>query len=200
MALECPTKLWYYDRPDEYANILDDDSFLKALAEGGAQVEALARCYFPDGISIESSSTTEALNKTQLLIQRDSITVFEASFQYQNYFLRADILQKTPGHIKIIEVKAKSISKKDESKMATKKWQPYIADIAFQKWVLQQLYPSFTISSYLMLVDKDAICPTDGLNQKFLVQKDGNSKAIVTLTSPVTEEDSSIKILREVII
>lgn len=198
MALECPTKLWYYDRPDEYANILDDDSFLKALAEGGAQVEALARCYFPDGISIENSSTTEALNKTQLLIQRDSITVFEASFQYQNYFLRADILQKRPGHIKIIEVKAKSISKKDESKMATKKWQPYIADIAFQKWVLQQLYPSFTISSYLMLVDKDAICPTDGLNQKFLVQKDSNSKAIVTLTSPVTEEDLSIKILREV--
>ncbi|HAU1321523.1 TPA: DUF2779 domain-containing protein [Legionella pneumophila] len=198
MALECPTKLWYYDRPDEYTNILDEDSFLKALAEGGAQVEGLARCYFPDGISIESSSTTEALNKTQELIQRDSITVFEASFQYQNYFLRADILQKRPGHIKIIEVKAKSISKKDESKMATKKWQPYIADIAFQKWVLEQLYPSSTISSYLMLVDKDAICPTDGLNQKFLVQKDSNGKAIVTLTSPITEEDLSIKILREI--
>lgn len=204
MALECPTKLWYYDRPDEYTNKLDEDSFLKALAEGGAQVEALARYYFPEGISIESSSTTEALGKTQELIQRDSVTVFEASFQYQNYFLRADILQKMPGHIKIIEVKAKSISKKDESKMATKKgtvsseWRPYIADIAFQKWVLEQLYPSFTISSYLMLVDKDAICPTDGLNQKLLVQKDSNGKAVVTLTAHITEEDLSIKLLKEV--
>lgn len=51
--------------------------------------------------------------------------------------------------------------------MTTNKWRSYIADIAFQKWVLEQLYPSFTISSYLMLVDKDTICPTDGLNQKF---------------------------------
>lgn len=204
MALECPTKLWYYDRPDEYTNKLDEDSFLKALAEGGAQVEALARYYFPDGISIATSSTKEVLDKTQELIQRDSVTLFEASFQYQNYFLRADILQKRPGHIKIIEVKAKSISKEDEAKMTTKKgtlsseWRPYIADIAFQKWVLEQLYPSFTISSYLMLVDKDAICPTDGLNQKLLVQKDSNGKAIVSLTAPITEEDLSIKILREV--
>jgi len=198
MALECPTKLWYCDRPDEYTNKLDENSFLKALAEGGAQVEALARYYFPDGISIEASSTKEALDKTQELIQWDSVTLFEASFQYRNYFLRADILQKRPGHIKIIEVKSKSISKKDESKMLTKKWKPYIADIAFQKWVLEQLYPAFTISSYLMLVDKDAICPTEVLNQKFLVQKDTNGKAIVTLTAQITEEDLSIKILKEV--
>ncbi|KTD70024.1 hypothetical protein Lsan_0108 [Legionella santicrucis] len=204
MALECPTKLWYFDKPDEYINKRDENSFLKALAEGGAQVEELARHYFPDGLSIEASDTKEALEKTQELLQRDSITLFEASFQYQNYFLRADILQKRPGHIKIIEVKAKSISKKDEAKMTTKKetinsdWRPYIADIAFQKWVLEQLYPSFTISSYLMLVDKDAICPTDRLNQKFLVQKDSNGKAIVTLTSPITEEDLSVKILKEV--
>ena len=204
MALECPTKLWYYDRPDEYTNKLDENSFIKALAEGGAQVEALARSYFSDGISIETSSTKEALERTQELIQRDSVTLFETSFQHQNYFLRADILQKRPGHIKIIEVKAKSISKKDEAKMTTKKgtvsseWRPYIADIAFQKWVLEQLYPSFTISSYLMLVDKDSICPTDGLNQKFLVQKDCNGKAIVSLTAPITEKDLSIKILREV--
>ncbi|WP_243753463.1 hypothetical protein [Legionella longbeachae] len=203
MALECPTKLWYYDRANEYANKQDEDSFLKALAEGGAQVEALAKHYFPDGISIEASSTKEALDKTQELIQKDSITLFEASFQFQNYLLRADILQKRPGHIKIIEVKAKSISKEDIAKITTKKgtvsseWRPYIADIAFQKWMLEQLYPSFTISSYLMLVDKDAICPTDGLNQKFLVKKDSNGKAIVNLTTPVTEEDLSIKILKE---
>ncbi|HAT2094485.1 TPA: DUF2779 domain-containing protein [Legionella pneumophila] len=198
MALECPTKLWYYDRPDEYINKQDEDSFLKALAEGGAQVEALAKCYFPEGISIEASSTKEALDKTQELIQKDSVTIFEASFQYQNYYLRADILQKRPGHIKIIEVKAKSISKEKEAKMTTKKWRPYIADIAFQKWVLEQLYPSFSISSYLMLVDSDAICPTDGLNQKFLVQRDSNGKAIVTLTSQLSDEDLSIKILKEV--
>lgn len=197
MALECPTKLWYYDRPEKYANKNDENSFLKALAEGGAQVEALARCYYPKGMQIEASNNQEAVTKTQELIQNDSITLFEAAFQYQSYFLRADILEKKPGHIKIIEVKAKSISEKDKSKIATKKWQPYIADIAFQKWVLKQLYPDFIINGYLLLVDKDAICPSDGLNQKFLVQKDSNGKTKVILTTAITDEDLSIKILKE---
>ena len=62
MALECPTKLWYYDRPDECTNKLDEDSFLKALSEAGARVEALARYYFPNGRSIEASSTAEGVD------------------------------------------------------------------------------------------------------------------------------------------
>ncbi len=41
LALECPTKLYYVDKP-EYANQQTEDSFLKALAEGGYQVDALA--------------------------------------------------------------------------------------------------------------------------------------------------------------
>lgn len=204
MALECPTKLWYYDRPDKYANKQDENSFLKALAEGGAQVEALARSYYSEGQMLKADNTEEALTKTIELMQNEEITLFEPSFQFQQYFLRADILQKRNGFIKIIEVKAKSIRKKDEPKMVTKKglissaWKPYIADIAFQKWVLKQLYPSYTITSCLMLVDKDAICPSDGLNQKFLVQKDSDNKVKVIITSPLTEEDLSSRILREV--
>jgi hypothetical protein len=44
LACECPTKLYYVDKP-QYANQRMDD-ILKALAEGGYQVETLARCYF----------------------------------------------------------------------------------------------------------------------------------------------------------
>ena len=46
MALECPNKL-YYTGKDEYANTKSDDSFLKSLAQGGFQVEELARLEFP---------------------------------------------------------------------------------------------------------------------------------------------------------
>jgi len=57
LAFECPTKLYYVDKP-QYANQLADDSFLKALAEGGYQVEALARCCFPDGLFAEPNHST----------------------------------------------------------------------------------------------------------------------------------------------
>jgi hypothetical protein len=35
-----------------------EDSFLKALAEGGYQVEALARCYFPEGIFVTAQNAS----------------------------------------------------------------------------------------------------------------------------------------------
>lgn len=37
LALECPTKLYYIDKT-QYANQKMEDSFLKALAEGGYQL------------------------------------------------------------------------------------------------------------------------------------------------------------------
>ncbi len=77
-------------------------------------------------------------------------------------------------------------------------WKPYIADVAFQKWVLKQVYPNHYISSYLMLIDKDSICPTDGLNQKFLLEKDKTGRPIVTLFEPLTKEDLSIRLLQEI--
>ena len=51
LALDCPTKL-FYTRKDEYENLSETDSFLQGLAQGGFQVEELARMYFPEGIAI----------------------------------------------------------------------------------------------------------------------------------------------------
>lgn len=61
LALECPTKLFYHDRKNEYANQSLEDSFLIELAKGGFQVGELARCYFPAGHKIETLDYDEAL-------------------------------------------------------------------------------------------------------------------------------------------
>lgn len=203
LAFECPTKLYYVDKP-QYANQLMEDSFLKALAEGGYQVEALARCYFPEGIFVTTKNNESSLEATKRLLENESITLFEAEIQYQGYLIRTDILIKHQKHLKLIEIKAKSISNKDLKKIVKKdgtinaEWKPYIADVAFQKWVLQHAYPNYNISSYLMLVDKDSICPTDGLNRKFLLTKNQSSKPIVKILEPLTPDDLSVRLLREV--
>jgi|LakMenEpi03Aug12_release.lakeMendotaPanAssembly.Ray.scaffolds.fasta_scaffold4676496_1 hypothetical protein len=41
MAIECPAKLFYTGKETIYANQKNDDPFLKALAQGGFQVEEL---------------------------------------------------------------------------------------------------------------------------------------------------------------
>ena len=203
LAYECPTKLYYVDKP-QYANQLMENSFLKALAEGGYQVEALARCYFPEGIFVTAQNKESSLEATKRLLENESITLFEAEIQYQGYLVRTDILIKYQNHLKLIEIKAKSISNKDLKKIVKRdgtinaEWKPYIADVAFQKWVLQHAYPNYKISSYLMLVDKESICPTDGLNRKFLLIKNQSSKPTIKILEPLTPDDLSVRLLREI--
>jgi hypothetical protein len=45
LGLECPNKL-YYTRKKEYANSKASNPFLEALAQGGFQVEELARMQY----------------------------------------------------------------------------------------------------------------------------------------------------------
>ncbi|MFA6301655.1 MAG: DUF2779 domain-containing protein [Legionella sp.] len=202
LAFECPTKLYYVDKP-EYANQTTEDEFLKALAEGGYQIGALAQCYYPEGILIKEDNNKSAVATTQKLLLEESVTLFEAAIQYQHYFVRADILIKNQDHLKLIEVKAKSLDKNTRNKIEKKdgtinsEWRPYIADIAFQKWILQKAYPDYRISSYLLLVDKDSICPTDGLNQKFFLEKDKSGKASVKIADSLIAEDLSVPLLKE---
>ena len=59
-ALECPTKLYYYDKKKGYANLMNDDDFMQALCEGGYQVGELAKYYFPGGHDIKSLGYDES--------------------------------------------------------------------------------------------------------------------------------------------
>jgi hypothetical protein len=54
LGLECPNKLFYTGKPDEYVDNKVDDPFMAALAQGGFQVEALARMQYPEGIFIDA--------------------------------------------------------------------------------------------------------------------------------------------------
>ena len=81
LACECPTKLYYVDKP-QYANQLMEDSFLKALAEGGYQVEALARCYFPEGIFVAAQNKSN-LEETKRLLEMSLLR-----FLKQKYSIR----------------------------------------------------------------------------------------------------------------
>lgn len=203
LLMECPTKLNYVDNP-EYANKRNDDSFLKALAEGGYQVEALAQCYYPKGILVQSDSNEGAVDLTKKYLENEQITLFQAAIQHEGYFIRTDILIRNKNHLKLIEVKAKSINKEQHLKIEKRdgfinaEWKPYIADVAFQKMVIQKAYPDYSISTSIMLVDKDSLCPTDGLNQKFLIKRDKDGRIKVKKSKSLCAEDVSVHILKEI--
>lgn len=187
LALDCPTKLYYYGKTKEYADNSLDNGFLRELAKGGYQVGSLAQCYYPEGVLIESRDYEESVKMTEDLLNKNkNITVFEAAFRYKNLFIRADIVNKAGNRIQLIEVKAKSFDpeeteflKKREEKIA-KKWKKYIYDTAFQKYVLINYlikeHPEFKIETYLMLADKSKKASIDGLNQMFFIKETGGGR------------------------
>ena len=185
LAVECPTKLFYTGKENEYRNLKQEDTFLQALADGGFQVGKMATLLYPDGIEITARSNTEAERETAALLStRENIVLFEPAIRYQNLFIRVDILVKRGNHFELIEVKAKSYDSKDPQIAGTRvpiksDMLPYIQDVAFQKHVLQSAFPQSAVSSYLMMPDKAVQSAVDGLNQLFKVRRAGRATEVI---------------------
>jgi hypothetical protein len=202
LATECPTKLFYTGK-ERYANQNLDDSFLLALADGGFQVGELAKCYFPGGHDIKSLDYDKALEETNKLLELDNVIIFEGAIATEKLFIRADILVKNGNQLNLYEVKAKSFDRSEDS-FVTKKgaitssWKPYLYDVAFQKYVIQQALPQYEVAAHLMMADKTAHCPTDGLNQKFKLVKDSNERKSVLVSDSLNDSDLSPPILTSI--
>ena len=200
LATECPSKL-YYTRKVEYADQKLEDSFLMALAEGGFQIGELAKCYFPGGHEVHTLDHAEAEQKTLTLLQQENVIIFEAAIRYNNLFIRIDVLSKRGNHFDLIEVKAKSIDSDAPAPFLSNKgtiyakWKPYLYDVAFQKYVLSKTFPESHVSGYLMLTDKSASCPTDGLNQKFIINTDEHGRKGVKVSKDLSAEDLATEIM-----
>jgi len=200
LALDCPAKLFYTRKP-EYENQQDTDTFLEALAQGGFQIEELARLHFPQGIAIlgEDYNYEALAARTQELLQQEEVVIFEAAFLYDGYFIRTDILVKKGKQIQLVEVKAKSVSGRGHNGFAVNgSWSAYLYDVAFQQYVIKQAHPEFTITPYLYLADKDAVATVDGLHQHFKLDTTTGLRTGVRVTPGLSPEDLGDSILAKV--
>lgn len=200
LGLECPNKLFFTSKR-EYADQSLEDSFLMALAQGGFQVEALARLHYPNGVFIDTANYEydRAMGLTRNYLEKEAVSIYEAAFGHEGLFIRTDILSKKGNHIKLIEVKAKSFDPDDEYLFLGKRgginsgWKPYLFDLAFQKYVAQQAFPQFTFEAYLLMADKTKTAKVDGLNQLFRIPKNGNPRTdVVTGISSIDEIGGSV--------
>ena len=200
LAMECPSKL-YYTRKDEYVDNSLEDAFLAALAEGGFQVGELAKLYYPGGHDIETLNYEQALAETNRLLEEENCIIYEAAVKYNDFFIRIDVLVKEGNNIELIEVKSKSTSGTSDAEFVGARggilsaWKEYVFDIAFQNYVVQKAFPLFNVTPYLMLIDKNAKCPTDGLNQKFKISRDDSGRKYAVASKNISAEDLSEQLL-----
>ena len=200
LALDCPAKIFYTGK-SQYPDKSQDDAFLEALAEGGFQVGALAKCYYPDGIEVSDRGYDVPLQKTQELLSQDNVTIFEGAFKYRNLFIRADIIEKKVNNINLLEVKSSSFNGTDSSDMLNTKgyidsgWSEYVYDVAFQKYVITRAHPDWNVHAYLMLANKNAVSTVAGLNQKFLLKTVEGERTVIEIVGDVSKKGIGDEIL-----
>lgn len=184
LALECPTKLTYSDNP-EYVNAYATNEFLLALADGGHQVGALAKCLFPEGIEIDAIGHDAQVAQTQAALEAPEVILFEAAIRVGRLFIRTDLLHKTGARIDLYEVKAKGIDPNNPEIVGKKGgflagMRPYLYDVAFQRHVLRCAFPDAEIHSHLVMPNKTAVCHEPGLAQRLAIVKENGRVRIAT--------------------
>ena len=179
----CPTRLFFGAHSEKYINASGEDQFLEGLKEGGYQVGEYARwmvCDNPLADCIETRDREVALARTIQKLKAPRATIAEAAFQYDQLFVRADIVIKNGNVLKLYEVKSKVWdedtefwNKTDPTKLSGK-WEESLLDVAFQKYVLEKACPEYVVQAYLVLLDKGKCASVDGLCQMFpTLRRDG---------------------------
>lgn len=185
LAVDCPTKLFYTGKESVYRNLMSEDTFMQALADGGFQVGAMATMRYAGGIEVTERSNVQALARTEALLnQHTNVVLFEPAIAHGSLLVRVDVLIKQGHNIDLIEVKAKSHDALDPQILGARGgiksgMLPYIQDIAFQRHVVSQAMPQATLRCFLLMPDKARVATVAGLNQSFKIRRQGKSVQVI---------------------
>ena len=171
-SLNCRNKLHF--NLQSHKSTKEENKFLEELANGGFQVEALARTAFQNGQFV---GNLHADNIAEIIRQRKSgevLELFEPAFVSSGCSSKVDIFIVNDQGIHIKEVKAKSfdptvsewLGKKNPTSLNSK-YAEVLMDLAFQTDIISRLYPNVNVTSSFIMVDKLKVASRDGMNQMF---------------------------------
>ena len=154
-GLQCHKRLWYEKNHPERASSLSRAQHW--TFRQGREVGKRARDLFPKGILIGAISPVKSAEQTQIAIRDGAFCIFEASFIFENTWVRCDILQKNGDSWNLIEVK-----------MSTSVKEEHLPDLAIQKYVLTAC--GIPISkTQLMYVNNE--CTYPDLSDLFIIEE-----------------------------
>ncbi len=125
---QCHLRLWHDFRAPHLAAETSDA--LQAIFDTGHEVGELACRRYPGGrfVAQDHQHVEEALEETRRIIEQGvAPALFEAAFEYQGLFCRADVIERLPGGgWRLVEVKS-----------TTKLKDVFVLDLAFQLRLLR---------------------------------------------------------------
>ncbi|MGI9077181.1 MAG: DUF2779 domain-containing protein [Gemmatimonadaceae bacterium] len=187
LARTCEAKLFF--RENGYPDARDDDPYMRMLAQGGYMVEALAKAQRPNGAQLEYHPDPErAFEETRRQLEKDQVTLFQATLLWNRRLARVDILEKSGDTLRLIEVKSKSFDGAAHSASLAEggkgcfrstrkpygllaKWDRTFEDLAYQTLILEQLFPDLIVEPHLLLVDTSKRSGVDDVISLFEIDR-----------------------------
>ena len=167
---QCPKLAWLRQYKPEVAVI---DETLQDRFDAGNAVGDLAMGLFGDYVEVttyngEKLDLKAMIDKTSSEMAKGTHNICEASFSYNGLYCAVDILRKTEDGWAIYEVKSSTKHKEADGSYKEDK-DVYIADIAYQKYVLDHCGINVT-GTYLVCLNGDYVFDgTLDLQQLFLI-------------------------------
>src|SRR5690606_37367041 len=124
-GFQCHKRLWLkLHKPELEPEV---DTATQMSFDEGNEVGELARTHFGKGSLVDKEfwDYGGAVEQTKSFLDKKAKTIFEAAFQHENFFSRADIFTKVKDAWHVIEVK-KSVEAKEYQ----------ILDSAIQTWII----------------------------------------------------------------
>jgi len=160
-GLECPKYLWMiFNQPEKKRKITLAEEY---KMKEGQIVGEFAKKMFPDGVNIPVEDHSETLRKTKEFLKKKKV-LFEAGFQANNCFSRADILVPVGDGWDLVEVKS-SKRVKDIN----------IHDVAFQKYLIESRGVKIR-KCFLMHLSNEYVRKGDLKVEKLYVKEDITSE------------------------
>lgn len=173
---QCPKNAWLRKyKPEEFVT----DAGVLSRMEAGNEVGDLAMELFGDFVEVteydgDRIDTGKMLKNTKTEIQKGTPVICEASFEYNGLYCAVDVLKKEHDGWVIYEVKSSTHDDKDV----------YIADVAYQKYVLERCSINVTGTKLVCLNSEYVFDGTLKLDELF---------RITDVSEPVAIEESNIE-------
>ena len=154
---QCPKIAWLRQYKPEVATI---DETVQARFDAGNVVGDLAMGLFGDFVEVttyngEKLDLPKMIDKTVIEMNKGTENICEASFSYNGLYCAVDILRKEGDGWAIYEVKSSTKHQNDDGSTTDDK-EVYIADIAYQKYVLEHCGVNVT-GTYLVCINGDYV-------------------------------------------
>ena len=175
---QCPKIAWLKKyKPEEW--VLDDGTL--ARMDAGNEVGDLAMGLFGDFVEVTAYTDgkldlQKMMDETEAEMAKGTPIICEASFSYNGLYCAVDILKKDGDGWAIYEVKSSTKHQNPDGSWTDDK-EVYIADISYQKYVLEHCGVNVT-GTYLVCLNGDYVFDGNlALNKLFFISDVASEKA-----------------------